>query len=204
MTDRDKAIRILEGNYKSFVLRHKGELITVNELLALLKAQESIEARLHLCESCTKEYPECDATIDGIEFGCGVGNDNIIGCTAYVNRWKAQEPRVMTLEEAQGADYCWYESRTANICILCSAVMYHKSNGKPKTEFQQMGTEILGFQYDDEYGKRWRCWDKEPTRALREATPWDAQGQRDYEAAVEMAEYCERYEPTYNADDGSM
>ena len=33
---------------------------------------------------------------------------------------------------------------------------------------------------------------------------WDAQEQRDYEAAVEMAEYCERYEPTYNADDGSM
>lgn len=29
------------------------------------------------------------------------------------------------------------------------------------------------------------------------------QEQRDYEAAVEMAEYCEHYEPTYNADDGS-
>ena len=29
-------------------------------------------------------------------------------------------------------------------------------------------------------------------------------GQRDYEAAVEMQEYCERYEPTYNAEDGSM
>lgn len=69
------------------------------EALALLKAQEPIEARLHLCESCTKEYPECEATINDIEFGCGVGNDNVIGCTAYVNRWKAQEPRVMTREE---------------------------------------------------------------------------------------------------------
>ena len=28
--------------------------------------------------------------------------------------------------------------------------------------------------------------------------------QREYEAAIKMAEYCERYEPTYNADDGSM
>ena len=27
---------------------------------------------------------------------------------------------------------------------------------------------------------------------------------RDYEAAVEMAEYCERYESTYNPEDGSM
>ena len=46
--------------------------------------------RLHLCESCANEYPECDATVDGIEFGSGVGNDNIIGCTAYVNRWTSR------------------------------------------------------------------------------------------------------------------
>jgi len=62
----------------------------IRDALALLKAQEPIEARLHLCESCAKEYPECDATVDGIEFGSRVGNDNIIGCTAYVNRWKAR------------------------------------------------------------------------------------------------------------------
>lgn len=40
MNDREKAIRILEGNYKNFVLRHNGELLTVNELIALLKAQQ--------------------------------------------------------------------------------------------------------------------------------------------------------------------
>lgn len=28
--------------------------------------------------------------------------------------------------------------------------------------------------------------------------------QREYEAAVEDQQYCERYEPTYNPDDGSM
>lgn len=28
--------------------------------------------------------------------------------------------------------------------------------------------------------------------------------ERDYDAAVEMQEYCERYEPTYNPEDGSM
>jgi hypothetical protein len=28
--------------------------------------------------------------------------------------------------------------------------------------------------------------------------------QRDYNAAVEMQQYCERYEPTYNPEDGSM
>ena len=38
--------------------------------------------------------------------------------------------------------------------------------------------------------------------ALLKAQEQDAQ--REYEAAVEMAEYCERYEPTYNPEDGSM
>ena len=57
------------------------------DALALLKEQRPIEARLHLCESCAEEYPECAATSDDIEFGCGVGNDNVIGCRQYVNRW---------------------------------------------------------------------------------------------------------------------
>lgn len=64
----------------------RGRLIF--DVLALLKAQEPIEARLHLCESCAKEYPECDATSDDIMFGRGIGNDNVIGCAAYVNKWK--------------------------------------------------------------------------------------------------------------------
>lgn len=64
MTDREKAIRILEGNYKSFVLRHNGELLTVNELIALLKAQEPVEPKLDVdewkCGNCghTLEHQE--------------------------------------------------------------------------------------------------------------------------------------------------
>ena len=87
-----------------------------------LKAQEHIEARLHLCESCAKEYPECDAAIDGIEFGCGVGNDNIIGCTAYDNRWKAQAPVEPTIGgDADGlCGNWWYQ------CGKCKeAIDYH-------------------------------------------------------------------------------
>ena len=30
------------------------------------------------------------------------------------------------------------------------------------------------------------------------------EAQREYEAAVEYAEYCKQYEPTYNPEDGSM
>lgn len=46
MTDtelRERAIRVLEGNYKNSVLRYNRELVTVNEILDLLKAQEPVE-----------------------------------------------------------------------------------------------------------------------------------------------------------------
>lgn len=96
MTDREKVIPHFEDCIKiaDCQINHNWVFVRteiLRDAIALLKAQEPIEALLHLCESCTNEYPECEATIDGIEFGCGVGNDNIIGCTAYVNRWKAQE-----------------------------------------------------------------------------------------------------------------
>ena len=32
----------------------------------------------------------------------------------------------------------------------------------------------------------------------------EQEAQRDYEASVDMMEYCERYEQTYNPEDGSM
>ena len=55
MTDLEKAIRILEGNYKSYVLRHNGELLTVNELIALLKAQQPRVTTLEELKSCSQE-----------------------------------------------------------------------------------------------------------------------------------------------------
>ena len=32
----------------------------------------------------------------------------------------------------------------------------------------------------------------------------EQEAQHDYEASIEMTEYCERYEQTYNTEDGSM
>lgn len=143
------------------------------DALALLKAQESIEARLHLCDSCTKLYPECDATTDGIEFGCRVGNDNIIGCTAYENRWKAQGPRVLTLEEVKAKpDYAWIEKLDSKktyivlfdfTTVLSDLSSYaHMWNNYGKDELLLL---LL-------YNKTWRCWTSRPTDEQREAIPW--------------------------------
>lgn len=51
MNDGEKAIRILEGKYKNCVLRHNGEVLTVNELIALLKDSRQDEG--WLCEKRT-------------------------------------------------------------------------------------------------------------------------------------------------------
>lgn len=54
-------------------------------------AQEPIEARLNLCDSCKQDFGECRAQPDDMEFGTGTGSDNVIGCREYMNRWKGPE-----------------------------------------------------------------------------------------------------------------
>ena len=39
---------------------------------------------IHLCNSCYKEYPDCDAEQDDIVFGDGIGSDNICCCNKYI------------------------------------------------------------------------------------------------------------------------
>lgn len=50
----ERAIRVLEGNYRNFVLRYNRELVTVNEILALLKAQEPEKEKIpeYPCKNC--------------------------------------------------------------------------------------------------------------------------------------------------------
>lgn len=72
MADRNKAIRILEGSYKNFVLRHNGELLTVNELIALLKAQEPVEPMLDVdewrCGNCGHKLEHQELLGDNVLF----------------------------------------------------------------------------------------------------------------------------------------
>ena len=38
---------------------------------------------VHLCNSCCKSYPQCSDDEHAIEFGDGVGGDNICCCNKY-------------------------------------------------------------------------------------------------------------------------
>lgn len=65
---------------------------------------------------------------------------------------KAQEPRVLTLDEAKKADVCWYEKKGLEPVLQVTIV------------FRTFG-----------YGKTWRCWSSKPTEEQREAVKWDGE-----------------------------
>ena len=40
-------------------------------------------SKVNLCDTCKYKIPECDALMEHVTFGTGIGNDNIITCTYY-------------------------------------------------------------------------------------------------------------------------
>lgn len=44
----------------------------------------------HLCDTCQFHMPDCDPEDEFIEFGSGVGNDNVIACATYRPKPKEQ------------------------------------------------------------------------------------------------------------------
>lgn len=41
------------------------------------------DTKRHLCITCVYDIPECDATLDDVEYGDGLGNDNVMECSKY-------------------------------------------------------------------------------------------------------------------------
>ena len=146
MPDREKAIRILEGSYKNFVLRHNGELLTVNELIALLKAQEH-EAL---------DMPKPDS-----EIGCWYDITHNYTLEQVVSALKAQEPHVMTLEEYEAWIDAPFTERNP---------VFHEERTKRGTVTCWVNTVVCTLR---EYGKNDRCWTSRPTDEQREKEPWN-------------------------------
>ena len=222
MTEKEKVVQKLEeviadAVYPVRPLKFMMSLELAEDALALLKAQEqaTIEPkRIDLADETKAWLDKMDAVDalgniadicmdwDGYRTADGLGgliNEIWAYAWYYADRLrKAQEPRVMTLEEIPDAIFGWMEMFGQLIPCVLEDVYVDDTVGFANIED---GHDYISAS---DYGKTWRCWTSRPTDEQREKVKWDAQEQRDYEAAVEMAEYCERYEPTYNADDGSM
>ena len=82
---------------------------------------------------------------------------------------KAQEPRVMMLEECVTADLVWYDWRTLGV----RPAKINRVPSKTGTYRVQRFGDIDDWVHADEYGEYWRCWTSRPTDEQMEATSWN-------------------------------
>lgn len=100
----------------------------------------------------------------------GSGCMNIVTMEAY-ELLKAQEPRVLTLEEVQNdcPDYVYLE--WLNCCVCC--IKDEGESNKSVGYFAYgIGANYYQFLWDT-YGTRWRCWTAKPTDEQRKAVKWN-------------------------------
>lgn len=67
-----------------FVIRKYRKMQKNRQEFRKEKSMEITNNCINLCQSCYKEYPNCDANNDDIVFGDGIGNDNICCCSKYL------------------------------------------------------------------------------------------------------------------------
>ena len=85
---------------------------------------------------------------------------------------KAQEPRVMTLEEITKTEVVWLECYGICSNMFKAALPRHPININDATwDFETHPyTEVMFLA---EYGKNWRCWTSRPTDEQREVIQWN-------------------------------
>ena len=124
-------------------------------------------------ECCKMPFSKC---YDG---GCPYFEDE--GCKAKLKReamelLKAQEPRVMTLEEVISANpgtVVWLEddNKPDVISGLLKRLFIHTKVIDFLIVKEEVDNEVTADL--EVYGKGWRCWTSRPTDEQREATPWE-------------------------------
>jgi hypothetical protein len=86
---------------------------------------------------------------------------------------KAQEPRVMTLQEVLATEVVYAEDidKTEIIPVLVD----RRAHDRVVLVMARLrgGPSLTIYPLISEYGKRWRCWTSRPTDEQREATPWE-------------------------------
>ena len=130
----------------------------------MTKAEQELSL-IEALEYCKKQRPSNKSCAGCPYAGLGCGID------AAIEKLKAQEPRVMTLEEVKmlDSDYYYLESMRSpgkelreivgayNLtCVTWPSITWAR---------QTMG--------DSGYGKTWRCWTSRPDEKRRAETQWE-------------------------------
>lgn len=121
-----------------------------------------------------KSCVECRFSQGGYMY-CHAMPENYCGYVNYCEEdgrpeWcplKAQEPRVMTLEEIPDAVFGWMEMFGQLIPCVLEDVYVDDTVGFANIED--------GHDYicASDYNKTWRCWTQKPSDAQREAVKWE-------------------------------
>ena len=135
-------------------------------------------------ECCTDEDIYGCNSCDGCPYH---SQHNTVSCVDLVLKdalelLRAQEPRVMTLEEVRTRKICWVEDEDDGMDVRVFPAVYcgdgHRANGTINTIFladKEWAIDLNDCEwwYDiRDYNVIWRCWTARPTEEQREATPW--------------------------------
>lgn len=86
------------------------------------------------------------------------------------NLFKAQEPRVMALDEVRAAEVVWLEQ--CNKCV-CAIKIRTYANGIISFAYAYNNrVDIINIK-PNLYGEICRCWTSRPTDAQMESAPWE-------------------------------
>jgi hypothetical protein len=106
------------------------------------------EKAISLLQQCLDERPYAAVRVS-----------QIMSCIQEaVELLKEQEPRVLTLDEADAAEVVWFEARN-HIFIEPMLTRRKRLADEAEDWFQ--------------YGRDWRCWSTRPSDKQREEAPWD-------------------------------
>lgn len=156
----------------------------ISDALDLLKAQELPDVKPEKLEERTTKWLDNMTAEERLEEIAAILDDwdgyrTAKGLGELINEvWayalypvKAQEPRVLTLEEITKTDVVWLECYGICSNLFKAALPKHPLNINDSTwDFQTHPyTETMFLA---EYGKNWRCWTSKPTDEQRKATPW--------------------------------
>ena len=134
--------------------------MTVERMIELLEIEKECVLRNAIGE-CNRYCAGCDLLQDDTELHEMY--------TEALTLLKAQEPRVMTLDELSEKTDVWFES------LVYDTIDPALSSGSYDDGTVGLMTleEELFYLDEADYGTKWRCWTQRPTDAQREAVPWE-------------------------------
>lgn len=134
----------------------------------------------------------CESTSPRIELYGGTPNEKIIERLQTVLLCCVEpKNRVLTLEEARNAEVDTFgtamhwlelkihpykcEGEEIRHAVLAVSIFFENESEDGEADVMYSCTgEPSAWLFQKEYGKRWRCWLRKPTKEEMEATPWES------------------------------